>query len=127
MRSEHPDATVTIDCPTDATVQAPPELEYAISELVTNAIIHNDSSSPDIAITVTQLDESTRIEVADNGPRIPEMERKIIVGEVKQTPVYHGSGLGLWFVKLLVSQSGGTVTFEKNSPVGNIVRLKLPS
>jgi PAS domain S-box-containing protein len=127
VRSEHPNATITIDCPTDVTVQAPPELEHAIGELVTNAIIHNDSSSPDIAITVTQLDESTCIEVADNGPRIPEMERKIIVSEVKETPVYHGSGLGLWFVKLVVSQSGGTITFEKNSPTGNIVRLKLPS
>jgi PAS domain S-box-containing protein len=127
LRSEHPDATIAIDCPTDVTVQAPPEFEYSISELMTNAIMHNDSSSPEVAITVTQLDESTRIEVADNGPRIPEMEREIIVGEVKETPVYHGSGLGLWFVKLVVSQSGGTVTFEKNSPAGNIVRLELPS
>lgn len=127
LRSEHSEATITVDCPTDVTVQAPPELEHAISELVTNAIIHNDSSSPDIAVTVTQLNESTRIEVADNGPPIPEMEREIIVGEVKETPVYHGSGLGLWFVKLVVSQSGGTITFEKNSPVGNIVRLKIPS
>ena len=127
LRSEHPDATIAIDCPTDVTVQAPPEFEYSISELVTNAIIHNDSSSPDVAITVTRLDESTRIEVTDNGPRIPEMEREIIVGEVKETPVYHGSGLGLWFVKLVVSQSGGTVTFEKNSPTGNIVGLELPS
>jgi PAS domain S-box-containing protein len=127
LRSEHPDATIAIDCPTDVTVQAPPEFEYSISELVTNAIIHNDSSSPDVAITVTQLDESTRIEVADNGPRIPEMEREIIVSEVKETPVYHGSGLGLWFVKLVVSQSGGTVTFEKNPPTGNIVGLELPT
>lgn len=126
LGSDYPDTTIAIDCPTDVTVQALPEVEYAIRELVTNAIIHNDSSSPDVVITVTQLDERARIEVADSGPRIPEMEREIITSGVKETPMYHGDGLGLWFVKLVASRSGGTVTFEKNSRVGNIVGVELP-
>lgn len=126
LRSEHPDVRITVDCPDDVIVQAIPEFGEAISELVTNAIVHNDSSSPDIAITVARLEETIRIEIVDNGPYIPEMERKIIAGEETRTPLYHGSGLGLWLVNLIISRSGGTTTFEKNPTGGNTVGIELP-
>jgi len=123
--SEHSDATITVECPDDVTVEAMPQFGQAIEELVTNAIIHNDSPSPEVTVTVTQTDEAVRIGVADSGPRIPEMERDVLVGEAEQTPLYHGSGLGLWLVKLITARSGGTITVEENSPAGNIVRIEL--
>lgn len=126
VRSEHPDAAVAVDCPDDVTVHATTQFAEAIRELVTNAITHNDSSSPEVTLTATRTDETVRIEIADNGPRIPEMERDLLRKEAEQTPLYHGSGLGLWLVQLILSRSGGSVVFEENSPAGNIVRIELP-
>jgi PAS domain S-box-containing protein len=126
IRSNHPEATITVDCPDDATVEAVPQLGQAVEELVTNAAVHNDSSSPEVAVSVSQTDETVRIDVADNGPQIPEMERELLVGEAEQTPLYHGDGLGLWLVKLITARSGGTVTVGENSPAGNVVSIELP-
>ncbi|MFB6122305.1 MAG: PAS domain S-box protein, partial [Haloferacaceae archaeon] len=124
VESAHPNATITVECPDDVTVHATRQLSQAIEELVTNAIVHNDSS-PAVTITVTQTDEVVRIEIGDNGPRIPEMERDLLADETEQTPLYHGSGLGLWFVKLVVTRADGTVTIEENSPRGNVVRIEI--
>ncbi len=126
VASSHPDATVSTDCPETVTVRATNRLGAALRELITNAVIHNDTPSPEVTVTVTRTAETVDIEVVDNGPLIPEMERDVLVEQGEQTPLYHGSGLGLWFVSLVVSRSGGTITFEENSPTGNVVRVELP-
>jgi PAS domain S-box-containing protein len=125
QRSEHPDATIEVVCPESLTVSASAKLERAIRELVTNAIRHNDSSAPEVEVVATETDQSVRIDVADNGPRIPEMERDILLEDDHRTPLYHGSGLGLWLVKLIVTQSNGRVIFTGNSPQGNVIRVEL--
>ncbi|QGX93709.1 PAS domain S-box protein [Haloplanus rallus] len=123
--SEHSDATIAVECPDDVTVEAIPQFGQAIEELVTNAIIHSDSPSPEVTVTVTRTDETVRMAIADSGPRIPEMERDLLEDQAEQTPLYHRSGLGLWLVKLITTRSGGTITVEGNSPAGNIVRIEL--
>jgi len=123
--AEYPDATITVDCPDGATIEtAAAELEQVISELVTNAIVHNESASPEVALTVTETDGTTRIDVADNGPPISEMERNILVDEAERTPTYHGQGVGLWLVKLITFRLGGTIVVEENSPTGNVVGIE---
>ena len=122
-----PVGVVVIDASGDisyANERAEETLGLARSE-VTNAIVHNDSPSPEVEITVTRADGAVRVEIADTGPRIAEMERSILVDDEERTPLYHGSSLGLWLVKLLTSRSGGTVAFEENSPTGNIVTIEL--
>jgi PAS domain S-box-containing protein len=126
LESEYSDAVVAVNCPEGVTVQATPRLGQALQELVLNAIVHNDSPSPEVTVTVTQHDETVRINIADTGPEISEMEQKLLVGEAKQSPLYHGDGLGLWLVKLIVTRSSGSITVSENSPVGNIVSIQLP-
>jgi signal transduction histidine kinase len=77
-------------------------------------------------VSVTADDERVRIEVADDGPRIPEMERRILVRGSKIEPLFHGSGLGLWLVYWIVTRSDGTLTFHENEPRGNRIRIELP-
>ena len=125
VESEHPDATVAVDCSAEVTARATSNFGQAITELVTNAIVHNESSSPTVTLTVTRTEGTVRIDVADTGPRIPEMERNILVGETKQTPLYHGEGLGLWLVKLIVARSDGSISITENSPTGNVVTVEL--
>ncbi|MFB6124226.1 MAG: PAS domain-containing protein, partial [Haloferacaceae archaeon] len=126
VESEHPEATITVECSEEVTVRATTEFGEAMRELVTNGIVHNDSSSPEVTLSVTQSDETVRIDIADTGPRIPEMERNVLVSETEQTPLYHGSGLGLWLVNLIITRSNGTITVAENAPAGNIVSIYLP-
>ena len=125
VESEHPEATLVVECSGEVTVRATTEFGAAIRELVTNAVVHHDSSSPEVTLTVTRSDGTVRIDIADTGPRIPEMERNVLVTETEQTPLYHGSGLGLWLVNLIVTRSGGTVGLAENSPAGNVVSIEL--
>jgi len=126
LRSRYPEAEIAIDCAEEVTVQVSSRFQKAISELMTNAIVHNDSSSPEVTVDVTQTDERVRIGISDNGPAIPEIEKELVAVEEEPTPLEHANGFGLWFVKLIIKRSGGTITFEENSPVGNIVRIDLP-
>jgi signal transduction histidine kinase len=87
--------------------------------------VHNDVEQ-EVAISVTRTDDSVRIAIADNGPRIPEEERNISISAVEPTPLYHGSGLGLWLVTLILDRSGGRIAFKENSPTGNIVEIEVP-
>ncbi|WP_311174183.1 PAS domain S-box protein [Halobellus ordinarius] len=125
LESEYPEATIAVDCSKEVTARATTEFGQAVKELVTNAVVHNDSSSPEVTLTVSEATETVRIDIADTGPRIPEMERNVLVGETEQTPLYHGSGLGLWLVYLIIAQSEGAITVAENSPTGNIVSIEL--
>jgi len=126
IASKYPDASIDVDCADSITVDATTRFEQAISELVTNAVIHSDSTSPDVSVSATQTGDTVRIEIADDGPQIPEMEQELLTSQTEETPLYHGSGLGLWLVKLIVSRSHGTITVEANSPTGNVVSIALP-
>lgn len=53
------------------------------------------------------------------------MELDLLMDEAEETPLYHGTGLGLWLVKLITARSGGTITIEEQSPAGNIVGFEL--
>jgi signal transduction histidine kinase len=54
--------------------------EQAIDEAVENAVKHGDQSPPEVAITADRSSdpEYVYISVADNGPGIPELERRVI-------------------------------------------------
>lgn len=126
-RQTHPDATIEVQCPETLTATASVRFEEALAELVTNAIIHNDSPSPGVELTASHADGTVRIEVADDGPAIPEMECNILLEEAEQTQLYHGSGLGLWLVKLLVTRSAGSIDVPENSPRGTVIEILLPA
>jgi C4-dicarboxylate-specific signal transduction histidine kinase len=53
------------------------------------------------------------------------MERNVLTDELEQTPLYHGSGLGLWLVNVIVTRSGGVLSIAENSPTGNVVGIEL--
>jgi signal transduction histidine kinase len=64
--------------------------------------------------------------VRDNGPGIPEDEL-VPLQEGTETPLKHGSGLGLWLVEWGISRLGGTIQFDANEPRGTVVWLRLPT
>ncbi len=125
VRGKFPDASVTVECPEDVTASVTDRFGEAIEELFVNAIIHNSNSSQVIA-TVTVENDVVQIDICDDGPVIPAAERDVLLGTGDKSPTYHGSGLGLWLVNLVVSRSGGTVTHESIEPQGNLIGIALP-
>jgi PAS domain S-box-containing protein len=125
IRDRYPAADVDVDVPDEAVAHATAGLARVLEELLENAVVHSDRDEPSIEVTVVAHDDRVELRVADDGPGIPEMERTILAGEEEIEPLYHGSGLGLWLVYLLVRQSGGTISFEENDPRGSVVVVEL--
>jgi PAS domain S-box-containing protein len=122
----YPDATLAVTCAGPVSLTTTTRLQRALFELLENAVVHNDRDAPSVAVTVSHGDDGVCIEIADDGPGIPEMERAVLLGEEAIRPLYHGSGLGLWLVYWIVDRADGTLHFEGNEPRGSIVRIELP-
>jgi PAS domain S-box-containing protein len=127
IRTAHPEATVETELPTGTTVLVPhPKLlTISVESLLENAVEHNDAERPWVKVTVesaSESDEYARLRIADDGPGIPEAELEVL-REGSETPLKHGSGLGLWLVHWTVTAAGGTVTFDRREPRGSVVTL----
>jgi signal transduction histidine kinase len=126
----HPEATVSVGVREGVTIRATDQLRVAIRELVENAIVHNDRSEPRVEIGVeryAQGDPSSWIEisVADNGPGIPKNERATLQLD-EETPLVHGTGIGLWVAYWVTASAGGELTFDIDDGRGSTVTLRLP-
>ena len=122
VREEYAGATVATDVPDDG-LPVPVELLDAVRELVENAA----KASTEAAIEVTvdrSVDGWTEVLVRDDGPGMPDMEASVLeTGEESQ--LNHGQGLGLWMVRMIVTQAGGDASVESTSD-GTEVCLRLP-
>lgn len=125
VEKEYPSATVELSVSDQVVVGATSQIRTAIKELLKNAIEHNDSETPYAHVAVSETASGAVVRITDNGPRIPEMERAILLGEKEETPLYHGKGLGLWLVQLIVRRSNGTIEFTANEPRGSVVTIHL--
>ncbi|MFW6003824.1 MAG: PAS domain-containing protein [Halanaeroarchaeum sp.] len=125
VQSTYPSAKISISAPPGVSVVANRAIGSAFEELLTNSVEHATAETPTVRIQVRPEGATACISVVDSNPTIPQMERGVLdTGSI--TDLYHGSGLGLWFVKLVVDHSDGTLRFEENEPRGNVVRIELP-
>ncbi|USZ69975.1 response regulator (plasmid) [Halorussus salilacus] len=127
LRQSYPDADITVDLPDSATVFGDKTLEAAISEVLENAIEHNDTDRPSVRVTASFVeDEGEWVEVTilDDGPGIPEEERAVLI-EGEETALHHGSGLGLWLTNWIVGKFGGELSFDDYHTDGGAVTLRL--
>ncbi|WP_372911498.1 histidine kinase N-terminal 7TM domain-containing protein [Salinigranum sp.] len=128
IQEEFPGAIVTRDLPDEQWVLADDLVPSAIENLIDNAIEHNDRVVPQITVTVDHVTvdgvDYVEVSVVDNGPGIPEAERRVFDDGI-ETPLSHGSGLGLWLTEWIVTQSNGRLCFEENEPRGTVVRIRL--
>lgn len=126
-QQKHPHATLTVNGAGQEVRGNPDALRLALGELIENAIIHATASSPTVDIEVGEATEGrVPIRVKDNGPGMPEIERQVL-SEGKETPLLHGSGLGLWTVNWVMRRGGGNVEISDNQPQGTVVTLFVPS
>lgn len=121
------EAVITVDCPRDLTVVADTRLQILIDSLLDNAIRHNTASLPEVTVAASSVDDETvELRVIDNGPGIPETERRIITADAELSPLSHSSGLGLWLVKWLTESYGGQLSIDTPPDGGTVVNVQLP-
>lgn len=127
LETDHPDVDLEVSTPQSAEVQAHPRLPTALDELLENAVEHAETGDVTVTATVdTAADgtDSTRIEIADTGPGIPEMEVENL-RQPEEDSLSHGQGLGLWIAYTIIEQSGGDLTYRENAPTGTVATIHL--
>jgi methyl-accepting chemotaxis protein len=123
FRELYPDATIEIETDGQAIICAHEAVGFVVANLVENALEHNESDDPFVAITVSTDDDLVTVEIADDGPGIPETELDSLeLGY--ETAIEHGSGLGLWLVNWLVDEMDGDIEFDDREPTGTVVTLR---
>lgn len=102
-------------------------LQLAIDEAVENAIVHNDTDEPHVEVTVKLASDTDEIviRIADDGPGIPDSEWSAISAG-RETPMVHGSGIGLWLMYWTLTALGGTVELSENRPRGSVLTYRVP-
>ena len=129
LRRDHGYATIHTDVEEGAWAEANAFVDSAIENLLDNAVVHNDGTSPTVWVEVATEERDgepvVAVRVADDGPGIPPEEVDVL-RRGHETSLEHTSGLGLWLVHWIVTESGGSVTFEERDPRGSVVEMTLP-
>mgnify|MGYP000681130185 FL=1 len=129
-RDRNPDAAITLTCEETIWIQGGPSVLIALEELVENAVEHRATADDplEVEITATRTDGTpgVRVAVHDNGPGIADHEREVIRSGT-ETPLKHGSGVGLWLVNWIVRNLGGRMSFPETDGPGTTVELQLPA
>ncbi|RDZ42495.1 PAS domain S-box protein [Haloferax sp. Atlit-10N] len=123
--STYPEATIRTDIETGLFARVDSRVGAALDELIANALKHG-GETVHIDVYQTEDDDSKLVvRVADDGPGIPDEEWRVIKrGE--ETPLEHGTGMGLWLVHWVVKKAGGSMELEPSPLGGTAVTLKLP-
>ena len=96
-----------------------------ISNLVENALRHTPAGST-VSLALRKVGPGFEIEVADNGPGIPETEHDKVFDRfyrLDRSRSTAGSGLGLALVKAIAGLHGLTIRLEDRKPGLGVVLL----
>lgn len=119
------DVSLAPGLPRMAPVRAGGQLDAVVRNLLENAAEHSGDRPRIRADVRTDVAAgTTAITVRDDGPGIPAAELAVLA-DGGESPLEHGSGLGLWFVKWQIDAYGGEVAFESTAPRGSAVTVTL--
>jgi signal transduction histidine kinase len=116
--------TGTDDIPFDVDVRANEMLSSVVGNLLSNAVIHNDSAQSHIDIDVDVSTDTVAVTVADNGVGIPEADWQAVFGRGEMSIDSPGTGLGLYLVDRLVALYGGSVWISDSDLGGTAFHLE---
>ena len=107
-----------------------PIIKEVLSNLVSNSIKYSKQNGK-VTITITPTKDSVTVKVKDNGLGIPaEAKKQIFSKFFRASNVVrletNGTGLGLYLIKGLVEEMGGTISFTSAENVGSTFRVCLP-
>ena len=95
---------------------------YAVENLIENAVTHCDDGAS-VTVAATAQGDTVTLWITDDGPGIPEAELEVFENR-EETPLEHGTGVGLWLVNWVVDRSSGDLEFD-TGPDGTTVTVRL--
>jgi len=127
IRDAHDAASITVDgrIP-DVAVAGNEMLGSVFRNLLKNAIQHNDKPVPEVTVSAAAAADTVTVQVADNGPGVPDDQKAEIFGKGETGLDSAGTGLGLYLVETLVSTYDGSVSVTDNDPEGAVFVVELP-
>lgn len=101
-----------------------------IVNLIDNAIKYSEENAV-IHVSLKSSGDYCKLEIADNGPGIPEDERGRIFDKFyrigsEETRRTKGTGLGLYIVKRIILIHQGSIEIASNQPKGTRFKVRLP-
>ena len=113
----------TISRPSAST---PEQIKRCIINLLDNAVAAlKEKGHIDISLSIDKQSNNVLLKVADDGPGISK-ENKLKLFEPYFSTKKTGTGLGLAIVSTIVSDHGGYIRVQDNSPQGSIFVIELP-
>ena len=103
-------------------------LREAFYNLLSNAVKFVDKDPAKITVGAKIVGQDCILSVADNGPGIPSEELERIFVPFRRLPMHRGlpgSGLGLYFTKIMIEQQGGRIWVESELGQGSRFNLQL--
>jgi signal transduction histidine kinase len=104
------------------------DVRRAITNLVANALEHTPADGH-VAIAVERSGATALVRITDDGFGVSEKTRSHLFTRFARGDDRRGggSGLGLYIVRRVAEESGGSVAYEPNVPQGSIFTLRLPA
>ena len=130
VRAEYPEAVVDADVAAGIEAAATDDITFAVREVLSNAIEHDEAAAPHVEVVATGPDGASegsrevQVSVRDWGPGIPDEEWEIVTGERDISQLQHASGLGLWLARWIVESVDGRLSRDVNDD-GTTVTLHL--
>ena len=104
---------------------ASPFVRQATLNLVLNAIAASPVGGR-IAVGASVRGAALVVTVADSGPGVSVAAARILADEAAATPIGEPGGLGLWMVRRVTSDCGGTIACGASPLGGALITLTLP-
>jgi len=126
---KYPDATLKLANKTDRHMVAGSEFRDAILELVENAVVHDPASDTTVEVSARDDGDEVVLTITDDGPGINDTE-KAVIETGRESPLEHGSGLGLWFVNWVVTRYGGSFQVtarDEADETGTEATIRIPA
>lgn len=102
------------------------QIKRVLINLLDNAVsVLGDGGAVAVSLGLSEKADQARLEVADNGPGIPD-EVKLRIFEPYFSTRKSGTGLGLAIAHTIVSEHGGFIRAYDNEPVGAVFAVELP-
>ncbi len=112
--------------PLPTIIADPLHLEQIFQNLIVNAVHHHDHDTGTISFSAKDKGGAWLLEVADDGPGIPQWSREQVFRMFSSGGNRGHTGIGLAVVRKLVVANGGDIDVIDNLPRGTRFRIRWP-